>query len=148
MNLNRGNVRELFRNSLLRSRPPLTSRRQEPEVSQVNRKHALKLAPQGREERMRRDCWQSSSESDLHLLLCELSWHHRGHPGFLSYMKAGTGQSMRRGSKTIPHEGQHVVRGLCQTKETVLPLRDTKSHCPCLFFSSSKTVRVQNSLRR
>ena len=49
-------MRELFRNSLLRSRPPLTSRRQEPEVSQVNRKHALKLAPQGREERMRRDC--------------------------------------------------------------------------------------------
>ena len=35
MNLNRGNMRELFRNSLLRSRPPLTSRRQEPEVSQV-----------------------------------------------------------------------------------------------------------------
>ena len=35
MNLNRGIVRELFRNSLLRSRPRWTSRQQEPEVSQV-----------------------------------------------------------------------------------------------------------------
>lgn len=59
----------------------------------------------------------------------------------LSRVKAGTRQSECWGNETIPHEGRHVVPGPCQPKETVLPLRDTKHRCPCLFFTSSKAVK-------
>ena len=148
MNLNRGILRELFRNSLLRSRPTLTSGQQEPEVSQVTGSTPWNLLP-----RDARRGWRGIIDSHHQKVIsicCSVSCPGiaGGHPASLSYMKAGTGHSMCRGSKTIPHEGRHVVRGLCQPEETVLPLRDTKSHCPCLFFSSSKTVRVQNSLQR
>lgn len=74
---------------------------------------------------------------DLNLLLCELSWHRRGHQPFSPTRRLAPGSPCVRAVKQS-HEGQHVVRGPCQPEETVLPLRDTKSHCPCLFFLLQK----------
>lgn len=98
------------------SRPPLMARQQEWLIG-----HIVGSAPQNslprnvRRERV--SLWEPSSEGPLHLLLCKLPSHCRGHPAFLSCRKAGTGQPVCQGSKTISHEGQHVVPGLCQPKE-------------------------------
>lgn len=82
---------------------------------------------------------EASPGAHVHLLLCAVSSPLRGTSP--SCVKAGTRQSVCWGNETISHGGQHVVPGPCQPQETVPPLRDTKNHCPGLFFSSSKAVK-------
>ena len=65
-----------------------------------------------------------------------------------SLVRAGTAQAMCQGSQTISLEGHHVDRVPCQPGETVLPLRGTKGHCPCLSLISKNFSSPGNFLRR
>lgn len=139
MNLTKGNMAEIPRKSLLVARPPLTAKQWESLVGRVTGRTSPNLL-----------AWDSRRVTHQKVLSigCFANRPHMMGEPSLSCLRAGTGPSARRGGWPTLREGQHVVRGPCQPKGTVPPLRDTKSHCPRLFFSSSNAVRVQNWLWR